>query len=389
MSIQTGSHDAEGSGMTGQIETGTGKTPIVSVIVPTYNSGELLREALDSILAQTYKPIEIIVVDDGSTDQTREIVRAAGAPIHYFYQHNSGGCASPRNHGLRVASGAFLSVFDADDVMHPAKIERQVRFLQEHPDVGMVFSDYVNFSAAGRSPLSHFKTCPKLETLLGRTRGRRELVLEPKGAARIMALENFTIASSPMFRREVYAQVAGYDENLNASADFDFHYRVATRFNTGVLDEIGFYRRLHDANMTGNLPKSLRDVIASRTMLLRRETDRVARQSLRRKIADSYVALGYHCIGHDNAAALMHTVRSSLYRHPVHYGWVRNMAKICLSVVGMGKSEGPALAPGRGRGIRSRPIKIMYLIDQLDGARGGTESQLLQLLRRLDTGTFE
>ena len=325
--------------MTGHMETCAGDGRLVSVIVPTYNSGELLREALQSILAQTYKPIEIIVVDDGSTDHTREIVQAVGAPVHYLYQHNSGGCASPRNHGLRVASGALLSVFDADDVMHPTKIERQVRFLHEHPGVALVFSDYVNFSSEGRSPLSHFRTCCELLSVLTKETGRDELVLNSKETTRILASENFTIASSPMFRREVYAQVGGYDENLNASADFDFHYRVAARFNTGLIDQIGFYRRLHGSNMTGDLKESLRDVIACRSKLLKREEDPVAQRGLKRRLAEAYLALGYQCIGHDNSAALANTVRSGLCWHASPYGWLRNVAKVCLSVGGLGDAK--------------------------------------------------
>src|SRR5712691_12899952 len=105
--------------------------PLVSVIIPAFNAERFIRQTLDSVLAQTYQNLEVIVVDDGSTDRTRECVLSYRDRVKYLYEENSGGCSKPRNEGIRAASGALLAFLDADDVMAPHRIAREVRFLIE------------------------------------------------------------------------------------------------------------------------------------------------------------------------------------------------------------------------------------------------------------------
>src|SRR5712675_1199611 len=96
----------------------------VSVIIPTYNSGRLVVEAVESALAQTLAPAEILVVDDGSTDDTRDRLAKFGPPVSYIHQENQG-VAAARNRGIRAATGDLVAFLDADDVWHPKKLERQ------------------------------------------------------------------------------------------------------------------------------------------------------------------------------------------------------------------------------------------------------------------------
>src|SRR5262245_29043481 len=93
--------------------------PLVSVIIPMFNAQAFIRETLDSILAQTYKNLEIIVVDDGSTDCSSQVVHNYKVPVFYYYQSNSGGCAVPRNTGIAHSSGELLCFVDADDILVP------------------------------------------------------------------------------------------------------------------------------------------------------------------------------------------------------------------------------------------------------------------------------
>ena len=98
-------------------------TPLVSVVIPTYNSARYLSETLASVLSQTYTNFEIIVVDDGSMDNTREVVAGLKSPkVKYFWQSNSGGPSHPRNRGIELAQGHYIALFDSDDIMLPAKL---------------------------------------------------------------------------------------------------------------------------------------------------------------------------------------------------------------------------------------------------------------------------
>jgi len=127
---------------------GSGEPRLVSVVIPTFNREKLVGAAIDSVLRQTYRPVEIIVVDDGSTDRTREVVEAYGDPVRYVHQRNSG-VATARNTGLRVARGEFIALLDSDDEWFPWKLQAQVAVLDRYPDVGMVWTDMTAVNEAG------------------------------------------------------------------------------------------------------------------------------------------------------------------------------------------------------------------------------------------------
>jgi glycosyltransferase involved in cell wall biosynthesis len=112
--------------------------------VPVYNGERYLAEALDSILAQTYRPLEIIVADDGSTDGTAALVARYGECVHYLWQTNAGEAAA-RNLGLIAARGEFVAFLDADDLWHPEKLERQIARFQEPAAIDLCFTRFKNF----------------------------------------------------------------------------------------------------------------------------------------------------------------------------------------------------------------------------------------------------
>lgn len=245
--------------------------PLVTVIVAAYNAEDYLQETLATIIAQDYSPLEIIVVDDGSTDGTAEIVKSLGQRVHYRYQQNSGSCAAPRNHGLELAKGEFVTFFDADDRMLPGKISRQVAELEANPDAVLCVGNYRNFTGESRSA-DHFSTCPALGPYLEQSQGV-SFLLATKECRDILIQENFTIASSPLFRTSVVVSEGGFNTDLKACEDFDLIYRTATHGSAVVLPEVFFERRLHDSNMSGDTERMLRNLIASRLSLADYESD--------------------------------------------------------------------------------------------------------------------
>ena len=120
------------------------KSALISCIVPVFNGERYLKEALDSILAQTYRPLEIIVSDDGSTDGTASVVAGYGECVKYLWQANAGEAAA-RNLGLSAAGGHFLAFLDADDLWHPEKLTRQMACFQARPELDLCVTHVQNF----------------------------------------------------------------------------------------------------------------------------------------------------------------------------------------------------------------------------------------------------
>jgi len=264
--------------------------PVVSIIIPAFNAQDSIRETLDSVLAQTYRNLEIIVVDDGSTDATAEIVHRYEPHVRYYYQQNSGGCAVPRNNGISRSTGQFICFIDADDIMLPKRVARHVDFMEHHPEVGFTFCDYRNFDDQGPSPSSHFETCPRLWPLLN---GRRNHVLERP--CELLVRENFGIAGSLFVRRRVLDLAHGFEPTLRACEDFHLYYRLARRSPVAVINEVGMMRRLHGNNMSASALRMFSEGARSRALLRDSETDPRLRALLSGYIADCYASLArYH-----------------------------------------------------------------------------------------------
>ena len=180
--------------------------PEVSVIIPAYNAERFLQEAIDSVLRQTHRDFEVIVVDDGSSDGTARI--AAGFPtVRYVHQANRGASAA-RNHGARLASGKYLAFLDADDAWHPCKLEHQLRALKEHPE--SVFCHTLltrdpDVAKGGDSPPLHYVLRPDLSATF---------------------LDPYLCPSSVMVLREAFERVGGFDEDLPIAEDVDLFLRV-------------------------------------------------------------------------------------------------------------------------------------------------------------------
>lgn len=267
-----------------------GSTPLVSVVIPAFNAQDSIGETLDSILAQTYKNLEIIVVDDGSTDQTAAIVRSYKPRVLYHYRSNSGGSAVPRNDGIARSAGELLCFFDADDILVSDRIAHQVEFMGRYPQVGLVFCDYRNFNEKGPDLNSHFQNCP---LLWSRLRGRRELIVE--NPCELLVQENFGIAGSFLMRRDILKFAAGFEPTLRACEDFHFYFRLARHSQVGVINEVGMMRRLHASNMSGSLLRMESEGVRSRALLRDSEHDPGIREHLDRSIAESHGYLArYH-----------------------------------------------------------------------------------------------
>jgi hypothetical protein len=205
---------------------------LVSVIIPSYNQGLFLKEALNSVLAQTYQNFEIIIVDDGSTDNTAELVRSFSDPrICYIYQENRG-LSSARNSGVRQAHGSFLTYLDSDDLFLAEKIELLVAEMVANPELGLIAGQAVPIDEKGRR--------------IGKIFNRR-LVADP---AKLL-LGNPLHVGSVLIKRDWQDKAGFFDESLRSYEDWDMWLRLLRLgCPMGWVDKPVSLYRFHQKQMT-------------------------------------------------------------------------------------------------------------------------------------------
>lgn len=217
------------------------KRPLISVIIPTYNRAHLVGRAIQSVLNQTFQDFEIIVVDDGSTDNTEEVVRAFNDPrIHYIRHKGNYGASAARNTGIRVAKGEYVAFLDSDDEWSPTKLELQVRAFRALDDsYALVFGciEHVDEEgvpiAIGKLPMSH----SLFHQLL-----RRNVLGSCSGA---------------MIRKSVLSEVGGFDERLPARQDLDLWLRISATYNIYILPDILTIQYHHGTQISKDICKKI------------------------------------------------------------------------------------------------------------------------------------
>ena len=238
--------------------------PLISVIIPCYNYGAYIKDAIDSIVSQSYENWEVLIVDDGSKDNTAAIVQEyvnQDSRIHYHRQANQG-LSAARNTGLSLAKGEYVQLLDADDYLASSKLALHAKVLREHPEVALVFGDTYNFQHT--EVVAERKIVP-LHLRMGPITGKGQ------GLALHMAHDNMFLPGNPLFRKALADKIGAFSTQLFSLEDWHFWYR-------GVLLEAAytydnqpgteFYARTHGNNMSGNRYKMWKYKIHARKLLI-------------------------------------------------------------------------------------------------------------------------
>jgi glycosyltransferase involved in cell wall biosynthesis len=266
--------------------------PKLSIIIPTYNNARYLDETLESIYRQTFQDYEIIVVDDGSTDNTQEVLVRHAGKIRSIWQENSGGCSKPRNEGIYLAQGEYIAIFDADDLMEPEKLTLQAEFLDTRKSIDFVFTDFRDFRGE-EFLLPHTQNCRRFRKHLQAKDGKEnQYIIRSSEAYRLLFYENFIGASTMMFRRALLDEIGLFDEVLPSSEDLDFTFRVTNREDIGFIDRVCHQRRLHATSMSTKTERVLKLKIEVRKRQLPMEKDAETQGRLEWVIGQLYFELG-------------------------------------------------------------------------------------------------
>src|SRR5262245_30073027 len=274
----------------------------VSVVIPTYNCAEHIGETLQSVLDQDYPNLEIIVVDDGSTDNTRDVVAGFRSDrITYVYQSNSGGPSKPRNVGIAHAQSQYIALFDSDDIMLPGKIQAAVEFFEMNSQLGLVFTNFVKCDEQGTpypNPFldgyHHFWMCQKRQV------DDRRYVISAGVAYETLLKQNYIGTSSVVIRKSVFSEVGEFDETLSGPEDLDMWLRITSLYDIGFINLLGHRYRVRNNGITGRGEERLRphDIRVMRRQLARELPDSL-RKVVHADIAKRLWDLGYlhQCAG--------------------------------------------------------------------------------------------
>jgi glycosyltransferase involved in cell wall biosynthesis len=298
--------------------------PLVTVVIPNYNYGRFLPATIDSVLAQTFTDFEVLVVDDGSTDDSVEVLRSYGDRIRWIVQKYSGQSAS-RNRGLAESRGRFIALLDADDVWLPEKLERQMKLFENRPEVGIV---YCGFWAADASLQRHEAVMPMYQ---GEVLDRFAL----EAGAVVRGGE-----STAVIRKACFVDAGEFDPELSIGAGWDLYRRVCCTYQIDAVDEPLVLYRIHGTNASRAADVYARDV---RRRLEKMFSDpRAARihRYRRRSYAKSYLAIaGSYYHARRPREAFVNVVRSVCVWPPI----IRSMLR--LPNRGVRRSSEQELAP--------------------------------------------
>jgi GT2 family glycosyltransferase len=296
---------------------------LVSVVIPTFNGQQYLGDTLRSVLAQTYPVVEIIVVDDGSGDRTEEVMRTVAPAARWLCQPNAG-VSSARNRGLAAAHGSYVIFLDQDDIWHPQQLERQVAWLSQHPQCGVVVCPYQHWRPQGGVFAAPSALWPQ----------GTPLDVDPDFSGWVyhqFLFDCWALTSGTLMRCEAVQACGGFDTTLPYSEDWDLWLRLSRQVPFALLRWPSVLYRHHATQ--GSRTVRVRDY---RTELLLRHAqthglasaDGRAMSALRfkQRVAQYRAEFGYHHLMYGQRWTGVQALAQAWFRQPQRIRWLMQAA---------------------------------------------------------------
>jgi glycosyltransferase involved in cell wall biosynthesis len=309
----------------------TKRTPGVSVLMPSYNCARYLPLAIGGVLSQSYSDLELIIIDDCSTDGSREVAaewsRSDDRVVTVFHDKNRG-LSAARNTALASSSGTVIALCDADDIWSPEKLGTQVEQLRKHPEVGVIHSDSLIIDADGTPTGQRFSSL-----LHGRhQKCSGELYNE-------LCLRNFICNSTVVLRRECLEYAEGFDERLRSLEDWVCWARIAKEYLFCYIEDVLIRYRVHQTSLSMNEGAMARNRVAAIRLMLDEFKDVPGRTKSRMLYT---MAMSHWSMGDSRSA--FREFKESAVADPLHYrSWAR-----CLQILLASPAGGIHGANGRG-----------------------------------------
>ncbi|MCG3154499.1 MAG: hypothetical protein DKINENOH_01093 [bacterium] len=299
--------------------------PLVSIIIPTYNYGHFIAQTLDSVLEQTFQDWECLIVDDGSTDETFQVVKRCldkDKRFRYHAHQSNQGLSAARNTGLKESKGKYIQILDADDVLEKRKIEIHATYLENHPEVDIVYGN-----------VRYFRTENTGEKLFGRWRNSGEAPWMPETSGKgysvleTLVRRNIMVVNAPLFRKSVFDDVGIFDEELYSRSDWDYWIRCAEKgkyFQYLEMPQTLALVRWHIASMSneesGQKERILKSELLMRAKMMSRFSDSALIRINRERIIKCTGDLGIEEIMHGNMiSGSFHLIKAGVIGRKLKY----------------------------------------------------------------------
>ncbi|MFW6255048.1 MAG: glycosyltransferase, partial [Chitinivibrionales bacterium] len=286
----------------------------VSVIIPCYNAGTFISDAINSVLAQKYQDIEIMVINDGSTDDTEKKIKPflKDKRVRYLLQQNSGQAAA-RNNGIRNCTGDLIAFLDADDLWSENKLKIQLPVFDLSPAIGVVYTNVAHIDKNGNrihSPRRPFHNGFITDKLL---------------------IDNFVTGMASIVRRECFDQVGLFDETLPMGVDWDLWLRISTRFEFHFLNKVTYLYRQWDGQLSRNFTTRYDCAIRIMNNFLEHNGHLLDKKIINEAWAHTFVGKGrcHAKFGRDRKSALREFIRALTYNMLYVPAW-KSMARLLI-----------------------------------------------------------
>lgn len=292
-------------------------SPTFSVIIAVYNGAATIARAIDSVLAQSHAPLELIVVDDGSGDNTAEVVRGYGERVRYLYQQNAGVSAA-RNAGVRAARGEWLAFLDADDWYYPDRLRWHASLLARDPSLDFLTGDFDYVGADGVFIRRCMENTEAGRLLLRKAAGAREVIMEGEDFAPFVA-QHFGDTHTLSLPRKTFLELGGYPVGIAVCEDVNLLIRLCARSRrAGVICEPMAAYYIHDQSATRGDPlRAQRQTLQALLPLVDQLADHdVVRRGLRGAIRHARLDLAYTLSRQGQRGAALQAVLPLLVTDP-------------------------------------------------------------------------
>lgn len=307
----------------------------ISVILPTYNRANYIKDAIESVLNQTYRNIELLIIDDGSTDNTQAVIEhyLKDNRIRYIKQKNSGAAAA-RNKGLELSKGKYVAFLDSDDIWEKDKLEIQIEVMNTLPDVAIVFSDFSAKRQDGLIEKSHIRTyfmvLDTYKLSYGDVFSHRNTLKNGEKVYwgdiyKTMIFGNIILTSTTLFRQEVFNSAGVFDINYKTLEDYDLFLKLTKGFTAAFIDKPIICYRYSEKQLSGDLffgklCTNLIDIFNKNIASIKDEEFlQKNRKKIKQRLGIYHAMQAYYHFSHDNMAQAAKSYWQSIHNNPGNY----------------------------------------------------------------------